>query len=224
MKFRTNIEQRLSGRHKKCLEIIDFTNKKILDIGCGYGWFERFTEKKAKEIIALDPNREDLENARKEVSSRKVRFVLGSAKNLSKLKIKDFDVITMFDVIEHIPRNSELGTLIQIKDMLKKGGKLIISTPADNVLCDLLDPAWYFGHRHYSRKKLGKLLSDSGLAVKNTEIKGGFFEISSMILFYPFKWIFNLEIPFKSFFDKKRDHEYLGNKGGIVTLFATAEK
>jgi 2-polyprenyl-3-methyl-5-hydroxy-6-metoxy-1,4-benzoquinol methylase len=223
MKFRTTIEQRLSARHKKCLEIADYNNKKILDIGCSYGWFEKLIENKAKEIVAIDPSKVDLESARKETISKKVKFILGSSLELNKLNVSGFDVAVMFDVIEHIPKNSEIKTFKEINLLLKNGGQLVISTPANNI-SNIFDPAWYFGHRHYSKDKLSELLIKSGFKIKKLEIKGGFFEIFSMILFYPFKWIFNMEIPFKAFFDKKRDEEYLRTKDGMVTLFAIAQK
>jgi predicted SAM-dependent methyltransferase len=129
----------------------------------------------------------------------------------------------MFDVIEHIPKNTEDLVLKEIKRVLKKNGKLLISTPANN-FSNFFDPAWYFGHRHYSKSKMQNIFENTGFVVEKMEIKGGFFEIFSMIIFYPFKWFFDMEIPFKNWFDKKRDEEYLKNKNGFVTLFVWGRK
>jgi hypothetical protein len=45
-----------------------------------------------------------------------------------------------------------------------------------------------------------------------------------VILLYVFKWVFRREMPYKSWFDTKREQEYLGNKPGFATLFVKAKK
>ncbi|MEK6893126.1 MAG: methyltransferase domain-containing protein [Nanoarchaeota archaeon] len=223
MKFETSIERRLSGRHKLCLAIGNYENKKILDIGCSYGWFEKLNAKKSKEIIAIDINKKDLDIARKELREKNVKFSYGSALDLRKFKENYFDMVVMFDVIEHIPKNTEEIALREIRRVLRKNGTLIISTPAEN-LFKIFDPAWYFGHRHYSKNKMKEMLEKNGFAAKNMRIGGAFYEIFGMILFYICKWLFKSEIPFKKWFDKKRDAEYLEKKNGFATLFAVGEK
>jgi SAM-dependent methyltransferase len=222
MKFKTDFKNRFTGRHKACLNIAEYKNKKILDIGCSYGWFEKNIAIQAKEIVGIDLNKEDLKIAKKECQSKKVKFNFGSALNLKNIKKDYFDVVVMFDVIEHLPKNSEPLALKEIKRVIKKNGKLIISTPLDN-FSKFLDPAWYFGHRHYSEEKIRKILENKGFRIEKVEKLGGFWEVFSMLLFYPCKWIFNSEIPFKNIFDIKRDEEYL-NKKGFSTLFVVVKK
>jgi ubiquinone/menaquinone biosynthesis C-methylase UbiE len=204
MKFKTDIKQRLSGRHKACLNIWDYKGKKILDIGCGFGWFEKLKGKETREIIAIDLNKKDLKIAQKECKLKNISFIEGSALSLKNFEKEIFDVVVMFDVIEHIPKNTEKKALKEIRKILSKKGILVISTPLDN-FSKFFDPAWYFGHRHYSEKKISKILKENGFKINKVEKKGGFWEIFSMVLFYPCKWIFNSEVPFKEFFDKKRD-------------------
>lgn len=41
--------EKLEGRLKKTVQFVDaydITNKSVVDIGCGYGWFELFALKK----------------------------------------------------------------------------------------------------------------------------------------------------------------------------------
>jgi hypothetical protein len=59
--------------------------------------------------------------------------------------------------------------------------------------------------------------------IESAVIRGGFFDIVGLNLFYLYKWLFNSEIPFKKYLDKKRDEEYL-NKSGSVTLYLVARK
>ena len=106
---------------------------------------------------------------------------------------------------------------------MKINGKLVISTPYACFLSNILDPAWYFGHRHYSPRKILSWLKQEGFEIDNIEIKGGFNELISMIIFYFFKWVFKKEMPLKNYLNEKRDYEY--NKqieNGFATLFIGA--
>lgn len=224
MKFKNNIKQRLSGRHYACASAIDYTNKKILNIGCGNGTFEFLTAHKAKEIVGVDVKYEDIFQAKEECAVLKnINFVKAN------ILEDDFpgnsaDVVTMFDVIEHLPEPTVPFALDRMNGILKLNGKIVISTPLENAT-KYFDPAWYLKprHRHYTKEQLVELLIDAGFKVEKIYTRGGFFEMTSMLLFYPFKWLLNMEIPFKKFFDKKREDEYKKD-GGYVTLFIVARK
>lgn len=222
-KYSDDIEARLTGRHKKCIEICgEVDSRRILNIGCYNGWFERAVlEKGCKEVIGVDINEKFLGLYRKTVS--KARFLKASVFSIP-FPDNYFDIVTMFDVLEHTPQNREKEALVEIRRVLKNDGKLIISTPKANLLSNLFDPAWYFGHRHYSPSYIASLLIDSGLNVERVESAGGFYELFSMILLYFFKWSLRREIPFKNWSDKKRDEEYLERNNGFVTLFVKAVK
>ena len=222
MKFRNTLKQRLSGRHYACAEAIDYTDKKILNIGCGNGAFEFLTAYKAKEIVGVDVKYEDILQAKEECKVlSNVNFV--KANLLEKEFPKNSaEVVTLFDVIEHLPKDSEPKFLKKIYEILKPQGQIVISTSLEN-LTKYLDPAWYFGHRHYTAEHLVELLVEAGFEVEKIYTRGGFWEMASMFLFYPFKWLINMEIPFKKFFDKKRIEEYKKDDG-YVTLFIISKK
>ncbi len=224
MKYRNNLKQRLSARHYACAEATDYTDKKILDLGCGNGAFEFLVAHKAKEIVGVEVKDEDLFVAKKECKAlSNVNFVEANI-------IEDgfpetsCDVVTMFDVIEHIPKGTESFVLNRINKMLKPQGQVIISTPLENKT-KFFDPAWYLKprHRHYTKEQLAELLIGAGFEVEKIYTRGEFFEMASMFLFYPFKWLFHLEIPFKKWWDKKRSEEYKKDDG-YVTLFMVARK
>ena len=224
MKFRNNLKQRLSGRHYACASAIDYTDKKILNIGCGNGAFEFLTASTAREIVGVDVRYEDILQAKEEC---------GGLKNINFARANiledgfpggSCDVVTMFDVIEHIPKQTESFALERIHNILKTRGQVVISTPLEN-MTKYFDPAWYLKprHRHYTREQLVELLVGAGFKVEKIYTRGGFFEMASMFLFYPFKWFLHMEIPFKKFFDRKRDEEYKKNSG-YVTLFIVGTK
>jgi len=222
-KFTNNIENRLTARHRKCFRLCgDLKGKTILDIGCSFGWFEKMAiGAECKEIMGIEPEEKLFYEAQKEISQ--AIFKEGSA---LKIPAKDntFDMVTMFDVLEHLPKNSEAKAFKEIKRVLKKNGLFVMSTPFNFWLSNIMDPAWYFGHRHYSVAQLEKMLKESGFEVKEIEKRGRGVEMINIILLYIFKWIFRREVPFKKFLEKKRNTEYLAKKNGFMTIFIKSIK
>jgi len=217
-KYSSSISQRLTGRHKYSFKFCgSVKGKKILDVGSSYGWFEKFAVGAGcQSILGIEPDG-NFYNAKKEVPQ--AVFKQGSALKIP-AKDKSFNIVVMFDVIEHIPKGTEIQALNEIKRVLKPKGKFIMSTDFDWWLAKFMDPAWYFGHRHYSQEKLEKLFNLAGFQVVEFQKRGGYFEMTGTILLYLFKWIFRREIPFKSFFDRKKDAEFLNKNDGFVTIFA----
>ncbi len=223
MRFKENIETRLTGRHKKSLLLSgNVAGKNVLNIGCSIGWYEKATTNlNCQRSIGVDTNYNAIIKAKSAVAE--ADFMLSSAIRLP-FHDDHFDVVTMFDVIEHIPRHTETQCLQEINRVLTNNGTLIISTPNSYIWAKLLDPAWYLGHRHYSETTFKSLMTDTGFQVDSIEYGGRFYELISMVLLYIFKWLFRSEIPFKSWFDKQRDKEYLINTKGFATLFVSATK
>lgn len=201
----------------------DLRGKRILNIGCWIGWFEKFAvEQDGASVVGVDTNEEFLEKARRFVG--KAKFVHASASNLP-FQNGFFDIVTMFDVLEHTPRSTESKCLTETNRVLRPGGTLILSVPASHVITNILDPAWYLGHRHYKASQVTQLLQSNGFSIKQTEYGGGFVELISMIFLYVFK-LFGLEIPLKKVSDRLRDREYSLESNGakFATLFVRAEK
>ena len=99
-----------------------------------------------------------------------------------------------------------------------------IKIPFNFWLSNIMDPAWYFGHRHYSQRKLTNLFKETRFKFEKIEFGGRIYELVSMILFYIFKWFFRSEIPFKGWFERKREKEYLSLPKGFVTIFLKFKK
>jgi len=222
-KFEDNIAQRLTARHKKCFKFCgDLTGKDILDIGPSFGWFEKMAlENNCRSVTGIEPKKESFHLAEKEVPG--ARFMEGSALSIPFAE-NSFDLVVMFDVVEHIPKNTETEAIKEIKRVLRPKGELAVSTPFSFWLSKIMDPAWYFGHRHYKEEKLTKILEAEGFKIERVEKRGGIFELISAIMMYFFKWILKREIPFKDWFEKKRDCEYLTDKEGFETIYVKATK
>ncbi len=103
-------------------EITDFLSQikpgKILDIGCGPGWILSSLDSKwDKYGIEIS----------KFASNHASQFAKIHCGTLEDYVERDFDVIIMNHVIEHIPE--PISALTKIHSILKKGGIFIIGTP-----------------------------------------------------------------------------------------------
>jgi len=224
-RYTSSIDDRITGRLKRCMQLCNVQNKRILDIGCSIGWFEKFAvENGCREIVAIDIDEKNLLDAKSQVKDDRIKFLRASALDLSQFENDYFDLIVMFDVIEHLPKNTEIDCIREVKRVIKRNGISILSMPNNHFLSKMLDPAWYFSHRHYSKDYIVKFLLKGGFKIEKIDYGGGFYELFSMILFYILKWIFKREIPFKDWFEKERNKEYLKSKKGFVTLFIKVEK
>lgn len=116
----------------------NINNVKVLDIGIGNGDLEELAVKEGIAIYALDPNAEAIENLRKKLGSRvkadlTERFVVGYSQS-NPFKNDFFDYVIISEVIEHLEEDIMTGTLLEIQRILKKGGKVIGTVPANENL------------------------------------------------------------------------------------------
>lgn len=134
----------LAGRKLFSINFIedkDLVNKVVLDIGCGFGWFELFAaSKNVKKIVGLELAEDDLETAKKNINNISIEFQVGNATNLP-FDNNYFDTVVSWEVIEHIPKGTEKEMLSEIRRVLKKGGAIYISTPNNSMFSNILDPA-----------------------------------------------------------------------------------
>ena len=195
----------------------------MLDIGCWIGWYEYFMVKKGCEsIVAIDIDINALRKAKENISALNCDFVRASAINLP-FEPQSFDAVSMWDVLEHLPVNSEDDCFSQVNRLISKDGLVLISVPNSHFLSRILDPAYFvIGHRHYSYFGIQKFMQKTGFEIHAAEYRGGIVEALSVILLYFCKLFLNIEIPFKSAIEYLRDKEYQ-NKG-FETLFIEAIK
>jgi len=205
--YQDSIDHRWTGRYDASIALVgDITDKKVLDIGCSLGWFEKIIEQgENRSLIAIDINWDQIIRASRSVP--KACFLQAGLPELPFQK-NAFDIVVMWETLEHLPKNTVIQALKSIRNVLKRDGHFYLSTPKFDLRSTLTDPAWYFGHRHYTRKKLEKLLKLSGFSLIRIQSGGKYFEIFNMLLFYPCKWLANREVPVKSFFERKRKEEY----------------
>lgn len=213
----------LHGRCRFCCDFVDkddITGKNILNVGCGFGWFELFClEYGPTSIMGVEPKEEDLQTAMSSVCDKRVAFKKASALNLP-FADNSFDTVTLWDVIEHVPRNSEETVFKELHRVLKPDGIVYLSTPFKSFLATSCDPAfWLIGHRHYSKEKLDYFAEFAALTKICMVVKGRYAELLSIWNLYFSKWILNRHPLFGEWFDNRVDGEYATDKG-FMTVFA----
>ena len=132
-----------------------FRNKLCADVGCGAGAFLDYVNGVANKVIAIEPSAQY-----RETMQQKGFATFPYASEAAKIYADQVDVVTSFDVIEHV--DSPLAFLKDVKDLLKTGGQAIIGTPSDAPLMREL-----LGHE-YEQKLLFSvqhlwILSEKGL-------------------------------------------------------------
>ena len=105
--------------------------KDVLDFGCGSGGYI----KKSKPIVRSIRGVE-LEHEKRDYMTREGYEIYNSIEEIP--MDQQFDVITLFHVLEHLPDPIEI--LVRLKKHLRKEGKIIIEVPnADDALLSLFD-------------------------------------------------------------------------------------
>jgi 2-polyprenyl-3-methyl-5-hydroxy-6-metoxy-1,4-benzoquinol methylase len=111
------------GEKKKFIQAI--TSKKtgqLLDVGAGTGYFLQFMQQKGWSVTGLEPDKD----ARK-VAAQQHGLALLPIETLFTLPAQQFDVITLWHVLEHV---HDVDAYFEaFKNILKPGGHLLIGVP-----------------------------------------------------------------------------------------------
>jgi SAM-dependent methyltransferase len=190
----------------------------VLDVGCKSGWLLAYLAREtgASTLVGVDRDGTHLPGP-----SKPVRTVVGDARRLP-VAGERFDAITMFDVIEHLPKGTEPAALAEAARALCSGGLLFLSVPADWLPGTLLDPArWLIGHRHYPRVRILDLVGSAGLEPVLAETRGRWSDVLGLPLLYTSTRL-GLPMPAGSWFRRWANREY--GRPGRYTHFVVARK
>ncbi len=109
----------------KELTFLGYKKGKLLDAGCAFGFFLAKAEKAGFQTFGVDISQFAINKARKNCEAK--LFQLDISKEKLPFQSNFFDVVTMFDTLEHLENYS--FSLKEVWRVLKKGGVLHIHTP-----------------------------------------------------------------------------------------------
>lgn len=159
-----NIEMSLNYLKTK----IPSKNPKILDIGCSYGSLVNHLYKTGyKDVYGIETNENHIQKGRKEYPklSKRIKCYEGSVLPYENCS---FDVVLMFDVIEHIPNVKDF-LREQVYRVLRKNGTFIFQTPNKyiNIPWEIINSRSFIAYKQYhcslqTRKQLEQTLLKIG--------------------------------------------------------------
>lgn len=122
-------------------EFVNLRSKKVLDVGGEFGDFcKLLAESKKCQAINLEPT--------KPSGGFVHKTIIGKADKIP-FDNNTFDLVLLRGVLQHIPTNLKLKSLLEIKRVLKDGGILYIMIPPwyNPLSAQILKPFQYFGFK-----------------------------------------------------------------------------
>ena len=149
----------------------------VLEVGCGTGNVLRVLQKACPDatVVGLELWFEGLRHAQRRSAGC---FLVQGDVRRSPFG-RQFDLVGMFDVLEHIQEEQE--TLISLWKLLAPGGTLLLTVPAHQSLWSYFDEAAHHCRR-YSADEIRKKLTEAGFEVE--------FQSQFMACIFPMVWIF----------------------------------
>lgn len=125
--LRTDVVLALAHIHRTHRDERRERRPRLLDVGCGDARFAADAARVA-DTVGVDVSRRALRFARRLVPD--AAFLASGASALP-FPSNTFDVVTLLDVIEHIPDNDERRVMKEARRVLRPGGRLVVSTNTD---------------------------------------------------------------------------------------------
>ena len=134
---------------------------RVLEVGCGTGNTLRVLAATCRRgtVVGLDLDYEGLPYARDRVGPVVVQGDIRRAPFKASAR---FDLVAMFDVLEHI--DDDRAALVAVREWLAPGGVLLLTVPGGPELWSAFDVAAHH-HRRYTAAELTGKLSDAGFDV-----------------------------------------------------------
>lgn len=159
-------------------------NKKVLDVGGGFGALGEVFEKKGNRVCNLDSSSFAIEESKKRVSESFVVDITNAKEVSEKISGRKFDVIVFADVLEHV--YDPFSVLKIYGNFLSDDGKVIISVP--NVATWLMRFKLFFGYfnygdtgtldrthiRFFTKRSISKLAKKAGYKIEKIDITPNF--------------------------------------------------
>lgn len=145
---------------------------RILDVGCAAGYFLRVAQRAGHDVHGVELSAAIAGEAVKALGADRVHVgTLDDAVRVMNYEPRSFDLVTLWDVIEHVPDPQTL--LRAIRGLIKPGGKLLLETQnVQSRWARLLGRRWHhYKHDehlyHFDPQTIRRLLGDCGFDVQH---------------------------------------------------------
>ena len=165
-------------RRLKNVEKLHKTKGRILDIGCATGFFLEVAKNHGFAPHGVEISGYASDIAKKNFGDKIFNGILAKAD----LPDNFFDIITMWDYIEHIP--DPAGELSRVWQLLKKDGLIVLSTPDTGSLTHKIFKDKWIGYKnkehlyYFSEKNIIMLLEKNGFKIIKKEKVGKYVTLS----------------------------------------------
>jgi SAM-dependent methyltransferase len=148
---------------------------RVLDVGCAAGYFLAVMAEAGWQVTGVEPSDAIRAQAVERLGAERVH---GGLLQDVPLEPGSFDLVTFWDVIEHVP--DPVAVLAHARTLLAPGGKLLIETQnVDSRAAKLLGKAWqHYKHAehiyHFNPHTIADLLGRAGYRIlENSPRLGG---------------------------------------------------
>ncbi len=165
-------EREAQGRVRTFTRLLDRLEQirsrgRLADIGCYTGVFLELARQRGWETLGVEPS----EWAARKAEEKGLTVVNKPLRHAA-LPADSFDVVTLWDVIEHL--HDPLGTLREIRRVLRPGGLLALSTMnAGSLFAKALGSSWPWYMRmhlyYFTRGTISEMLKAAGFDLVSTE-------------------------------------------------------
>lgn len=166
-------KHRIMCYHKFFVDNVN-SNDVILDIGCGNGALTYDVAKKAKKVVGIDLNKNNIAIAKEKYSVPNIEYMVGDVTKV--LPNKKFNVVILSNFLEHIENRIEF-----LENIKKIAPKILIRVPMFNrdwitLYKKELGIEWRLDSTHFTEYTLESFqeeLKDAGLNLKEYKIQFG---------------------------------------------------
>lgn len=168
-------------KHLRAMEkrVGSANGRSLLDVGAYIGVFVETACQAGWQAYGVEPS-----EWAASVAQRQGLNVIHGTQDAPELHGKEFDVVTMWDVIEHVDDPS--GEIGKAYELLAPGGWLVVHTmDINSLVAKLMGARWPWlmdMHIHYfSQKTLGQMLAQNGLEVVWSGAEGRYLRLNYLV-------------------------------------------
>ncbi len=150
----------------------------LLDYGCGSGYLlELLPKRKIAKYTGYETSANAISTARKNYEKLKnVRFVKVDVQKPLRFNQSKVDIVIAIGVLQYMSQEQVANFIVQVSNILKKGGILLISTVTDHLAYRFFNLYGLFlPNRFLNKKKTVSGITKRGLIIEKVFEKGLFF-------------------------------------------------